>query len=65
VVESSVRPGETSVNVHGDDISIEPGQHVVHAHIRTRLALWYLMIRRFGDLRATCNWAVALTSEGG
>jgi hypothetical protein len=62
--ESSVLPGGRSVNVHGDDIMIEPGQHVVHAHIRTRLAVWYLVTGQFGDLRATCNWAVALGSEG-
>jgi hypothetical protein len=54
-----------SVKVHGEAITIEPGQYVVHEHIRTRVALRLLATGHFGDLRATCNWALALTSRSG
>jgi hypothetical protein len=54
-----------SVKVHGETITTEPGRYVVHEHIRTRVALWLLVTGHFGDLRATCNWALALTSRSG
>jgi hypothetical protein len=60
-----VRLSQSLVKVHGDTIMIEPGQYLMHAHIRTRTALWLLVTGHFGDLRATCNWAVVLTSKGG
>jgi hypothetical protein len=53
--------GESSVNVHGDNIKVEPGHYLAHAHIRTRVALWLLVTGHFGDLRATCNWTLMLT----
>jgi hypothetical protein len=63
--ESSVRVVGNSVNVHGDNMMIEPGHFVMHAHIRTRVAVWFLVTGHFGDLRATCHWAVTVTSNRG
>jgi hypothetical protein len=61
--DSAVILNARSVQVHGDIITIEPGQHVVHFHIRTRVALWFLVTGHFGRLRATCHWALAITSN--
>jgi hypothetical protein len=36
---------------------------VKHVHIQTRIALWFLLTGHFGDLRATCNWALVLTKK--
>jgi hypothetical protein len=54
---------EGSVNFHGDIVPTELGHYVKHAHVRTRVALWFLMTGHFGDLRATCNWALVFTKK--
>lgn len=48
---------------HGVIIANVPDRYVKHAHIHTRVALWFLLTGHFGDLRATCNWALVITKK--
>jgi len=48
---------------HGIVIASVSDRFVKHAHIHTRIALWFLLTGHFGDLRATCNWALVLTKK--
>jgi hypothetical protein len=48
---------------HGIIIPNVPDRFVKHAHIHTRVALWFLLTGHFGDLRATCNWALVFTKK--
>ncbi len=48
---------------HGIIIPNVPDRFVKHAHIHTRVALWFLLTGHFGDLRATCNWALVFTNK--
>ncbi len=40
---------------HGN-IVVEQGHYVKRVYVPTRTALWFLLIGRFGDLRAPCHW---------
>lgn len=31
-------------------------QYVMQVHLPTRMALWFLVTGRFGDLRSFCHW---------
>jgi len=48
---------------HGIIIPNVPDRFVRHAHIRSRVALWFFLTGHFGDLRATCNWALMFTDK--
>jgi len=48
---------------HGVIIAGVPDRYVRHAHLRSRIAWWFLLTGHFGDLRATCNWALVLTDK--
>jgi hypothetical protein len=55
----SVRPTKE----HGIIIAGVPDRFVRHSHIRSRVAWRFLLTGHFGDLRATCNWALVLTDK--
>ena len=38
------------------NIVVEQGHYLKKAYVPTRIALWFLLIGRFGDLRAPCHW---------
>jgi len=48
---------------HGVIIAGVPDRYVRHAHLRSRIAWWFLLTGHFGDLRNTCNWALVLTDK--
>jgi hypothetical protein len=39
-----------------DSIVVEQGHYLKRVYVPTRTALWFLLIGRFGDLRAPCHW---------
>jgi len=39
-----------------DSIMVEHGHYFKRVYVPTRTALWFLLIGRFGDLRAPCHW---------
>ena len=34
----------------------EPGYYIMRVNFPTRMALWYLLTGRFGDLATSCHW---------
>lgn len=55
--EISDRPVED----HGDHFAAQPGRVAMHAHVRTRTALWFLLAGKLGDIENRCNWALIIT----
>lgn len=62
-VEAQERLSARPTTEHGIIIAGVPDRFVRHAHVRSRIAWWFLLTGRFGDLQATCNWAVVLTDK--
>ena len=48
---------------HGIIIAGVPDRYVRHSHIRSRIALWFLLTGHFGDIQSTCNWALVFTDK--
>ena len=48
---------------HGIIIADVPDRFVKHAHIHSRIAMWFLLPGHFGDLQSTCNWALVFTDK--
>jgi hypothetical protein len=48
---------------HGIVIADVPDRLVKHAHIHSRVALWFLFTGHFGDIRNTCNWALVFADK--
>jgi hypothetical protein len=46
-----------------DDVSASPGHYVRRSYVPTRIALWFLITGRFGDLRRACNWTLAFSAR--
>lgn len=42
----------------------EPGYYVKRVYLSTRIALWFLLTGRFGDLRTSCNWWLVIADRG-
>ena len=36
-----------------------PGHYLERAYVPTRVAIWFLLTGRFGDLRSPCHWRLA------
>ena len=51
--------GAWSDKQYVDGVFAEPGSYLLSRYIPTRVALWYLVTGRFGDLRRPCNWRLA------
>jgi hypothetical protein len=47
----------------GKSIVRQPGYRVLLALVPTRLALWFLITGRFGDLAVRCNWILVLPND--
>jgi hypothetical protein len=41
-----------------DDVTAPPGAYVRRAYVPTRVALWFLVTGRLGDLRTACRWTL-------
>jgi hypothetical protein len=41
-----------------DGFLVAPGNYLLRRYVPTRLALWFLVNGRFGDLRNPCNWTL-------
>ena len=46
----------------GDAVT-EPGLSLLHNHLPTHVALWFLVNGLFGDLRQPCNWTLGLVER--
>jgi hypothetical protein len=44
-------------------ISAEPGGYLVREYVPTRVALWFLINGRLGDLRRPENWAIVFSDQ--
>jgi hypothetical protein len=56
----ATEPSEHSIEENGYRVEAPSGYYVVHAHVRTRIALWRLLTGRFGHLRRACNWRLVI-----
>ena len=55
--------GDRSDKQYVDDASVEPGHYLLHSYVPTRVALWFLVNGRFGDLRRACNWTLVFVER--
>ncbi len=46
-----------------ENIVAPRGHYVKRSYVSTRVALWFLVTGRFGDLRRTCNWTLVFTER--
>jgi hypothetical protein len=54
---------EKSVRQRRQIISAEPGGYLVREYMPTRVALWFLINGRLGDLRRPENWAIVFSEK--
>jgi hypothetical protein len=44
---------------------VEPGHYIMRINLPTRLALWFFLTGRFGDLKTPCHWWLVITDRMG
>lgn len=46
-----------------ESVAVEPGHYTKRIYVPTRTALWLLITGRFGDLRSSCHWWLAIVDR--
>ena len=46
-----------------DTVATEQGYYLKQIYVSTRVALWFLVRGRFGDLRMPCNWTLTIVER--
>ena len=58
--------GFVETTPEGEDLSddgIQAGFYVKRAYLPTRIALWFLVTGRFGDLQTSCHWWLVMVDR--
>jgi len=48
---------------YADDVFAGPGYYLLHGYLPTRVALWFLVHARFGDLQDPCSWTLVFIDQ--
>jgi hypothetical protein len=46
-----------------DHVFAPPGHYLLRSYVPTRVALWFLVNGRFGDLRRPCDWTLVFVER--
>ena len=48
-----------------DNGRAEPGHYIKRVYLPTRIALWFIVTGRFGDLKMPCHWWLVIADRAG
>jgi hypothetical protein len=62
---TGVIPDSSPEGGDNDNGRAEPGHYIKRVYLPTRIALWFIVTGRFGDLKMPCHWWLVIADRPG